>query len=114
MYVALELQPNRHGANSDALVASFYQDTESFACITNAAIKLSLSQVNDNTCDCPDGSDEPGTAACASIDPLSPGQPLPGSMSGSTNTGNALSLAWLTALAPTLEDAHLGKLDVPV
>ena len=28
-----------------------------------------------------------------------------------TNTGNALSLAWLTALAPQLEGAHLGKTD---
>lgn len=27
-----------------------------------------------------------------------------------TNTGNALSLAWLTALAPELEGAHLGRL----
>ncbi|KAK0387534.1 hypothetical protein NLU13_3780 [Sarocladium strictum] len=74
--------------------ASFYQDKDSFACITNAAIKLSLSQVNDNTCDCPDGSDEPGTAACASIDPLSPEQPIPGSIAGSTNARNALPGFW--------------------
>ncbi|KZT69466.1 carbohydrate esterase family 16 protein [Daedalea quercina L-15889] len=32
-------------------------------------------------------------------------------MTETTNTGNALSLAWLTALAPTLEGAHLGYFD---
>lgn len=74
-------------------VASHYQKDD-FTCITNSAIKLSLSQVNDNTCDCPDGSDEPGTAACAYIDPLSPQQPLPGSSSGTTNTKNALPGFW--------------------
>ncbi|CAG9984349.1 unnamed protein product [Clonostachys byssicola] len=74
--------------------ASHYQNKDQFTCITNAAIKLSLSQVNDGTCDCPDGSDEPGTAACASIDPLSPEQPLPGSASSTTNTSNVLPGFW--------------------
>ncbi|RYC84715.1 hypothetical protein BFJ63_vAg12381 [Fusarium oxysporum f. sp. narcissi] len=73
--------------------ASHYQGDE-FSCITNAAIKLSLERVNDNTCDCPDGSDEPGTAACANLDPLSPEQPLVGSISGTTNTTNALPGFW--------------------
>ncbi|POR34779.1 Glucosidase 2 subunit beta [Tolypocladium paradoxum] len=74
--------------------ASYYEGKSEFACITDASIKLSLSRVNDNTCDCPDGSDEPGTAACAHIDPLSPQQPLPGSPSGSTNAKNALPGFW--------------------
>lgn len=67
---------------------------EEFACINAPNVKISSTRVNDNSCDCPDGSDEPGTAACAHIDPLSPEQPLAGSASGSTNTTNALPGFW--------------------
>lgn len=35
-----------------------------WACLGHPDIVLSFSQVNDDICDCPDGSDEPGTAAC--------------------------------------------------
>ncbi|USW55780.1 Putative mannose-6-phosphate receptor binding domain superfamily, glucosidase II beta subunit [Septoria linicola] len=52
--------------------AKFYEDTTSFQCITNPAISLPFSRVNDDYCDCPDGSDEPGTAACAHLSSLSP------------------------------------------
>ncbi|KAB8075321.1 glucosidase II beta subunit-like-domain-containing protein [Aspergillus leporis] len=47
--------------------AKFYKDTETFSCISHPAIKISFSAVNDDYCDCPDGSDEPGTSACAHL-----------------------------------------------
>ncbi|OJJ42969.1 hypothetical protein ASPZODRAFT_136844 [Penicilliopsis zonata CBS 506.65] len=47
--------------------AKFYKDTTTFSCISNPAIKIPFSAVNDDFCDCPDGSDEPGTSACSYI-----------------------------------------------
>ncbi len=76
------------------LVAKFYETKGKFTCLNNPSIVLDASKVNDNSCDCPDGSDEPGTAACAFLNPLSPPQPLPGSPSGSTNTTPALPGFW--------------------
>lgn len=52
--------------------ASYYQDSTKFVCIYNPSISLSTTQVNDDYCDCPDGSDEPGTSACSHISPRSP------------------------------------------
>lgn len=51
----------------DLTVAKFYKDTTTFTCISHPSIQIPFSAVNDDYCDCPDGSDEPGTSACAHL-----------------------------------------------
>jgi protein kinase C substrate 80K-H len=75
---------------ADMTVAKFFKNPETFTCISHPSIVLRAGQVNDDYCDCPDGSDEPGTSACTRLSPLSPRQPLPGAVSGSTNATSAL------------------------
>ena len=53
-------------------VAKYYKDSETFTCISAPSIHLPIAHLNDDFCDCPDGSDEPGTSACAHLSPLSP------------------------------------------
>jgi protein kinase C substrate 80K-H len=71
------------------IVAKYYKNPETFMCISNPSITIPIAQVNDDYCDCPDGSDEPGTAACSYISPLSPPQPSMGK-SGTVNETLAL------------------------
>lgn len=49
--------------------AGRYIDTTTFQCSSflGGQIKIPFSAVNDNYCDCSDGSDEPGTSACAGM-----------------------------------------------
>ncbi|KAK0326364.1 hypothetical protein LTR82_002204 [Friedmanniomyces endolithicus] len=63
--------------------AKFYKDDSTFSCISTPSIILPLSRLNDDYCDCPDGSDEPGTSACSHLSPLSPHTPVDHSSTGS-------------------------------
>nr|POE78598.1 glucosidase 2 subunit beta [Quercus suber] len=69
--------------------AKFYKDREVFTCISNPLINIPLARVNDDYCDCPDGSDEPGTSACSHLSPLSPHTPAD-TIAASVNTTLAL------------------------
>lgn len=45
--------------------AKYQPDSQgNWACLGSPEVIISFAQVNDDICDCPDGSDEPGTAAC--------------------------------------------------
>ncbi len=51
-----------HPANIES-----YSSSEVFICIKSPEVTIPFSAVNDDYCDCPDGSDEPGTSACSHI-----------------------------------------------
>lgn len=44
--------------------ASFYEGGTEFKCLSNGRV-IPMEHVNDDYCDCEDGSDEPGTSACS-------------------------------------------------
>jgi protein kinase C substrate 80K-H len=41
--------------------------SESFTCLSDPSIVVPYKSINDDYCDCPDGSDEPGTSACSHV-----------------------------------------------
>eukprot|EP01061_Rhynchopus_euleeides_P004440 TRINITY_DN13698_c0_g1_i1.p1 TRINITY_DN13698_c0_g1~~TRINITY_DN13698_c0_g1_i1.p1 ORF type:complete len:652 (+),score=255.22 TRINITY_DN13698_c0_g1_i1:45-2000(+) len=45
-----------------------YQEKDTFTC-TDGSATISWGEVNNNYCDCSDGSDEPGTSACSDLTP---------------------------------------------
>ncbi|ODQ68684.1 hypothetical protein NADFUDRAFT_81555 [Nadsonia fulvescens var. elongata DSM 6958] len=55
-------------------IGSDTHDNKVWACLTNPEIIIPWEAINDDYCDCPDGSDEPGTAACSGLN----AQALPG------------------------------------
>lgn len=63
-------------------VTKYYHSSQSFTCISNPSITIDIGKVNDDYCDCPDGSDEPGTSACSHLSDLSP--QTPGDISSET------------------------------
>ena len=50
--------------DKEALYAPLKDDPTKWACLNDSSIVIDYSKINDNVCDCPDGSDEPGTNAC--------------------------------------------------
>ncbi|KAJ9662561.1 hypothetical protein H2201_006049 [Coniosporium apollinis] len=69
--------------------AKFYKSPDTFTCISAPSIHIPITQLNDDYCDCPDGSDEPGTSACSFLSQLSPPSPAD-TVTGDLNTSNAL------------------------
>lgn len=63
------VQANRIYGVAPELQLKYVADPDgNWRCLLNPEIVLRFDQVNDNICDCPDGSDEPGTNACEFVD----------------------------------------------
>lgn len=58
-------KPNIRGVPSDKQHLYKSNKNNKWSCLSNPEIELDASKINDDYCDCPDGSDEPGTSACS-------------------------------------------------
>lgn len=53
---------------SDLQISRYQPDEDGkWHCLEDTSILLKFNQINDGICDCPDGSDEPGTGACGDL-----------------------------------------------
>lgn len=53
----------RRGVPPD-LIPLYISNEPTFACLNASDLSIARDAINDDYCDCPDGSDEPGTSAC--------------------------------------------------
>lgn len=58
-------QPTNKPTADSKLYAASPENT--FTCLTHRSVSIAHSHINDDYCDCPDGSDEPGTSACSHL-----------------------------------------------
>ncbi|KAI9728087.1 MAG: hypothetical protein M1834_007803 [Cirrosporium novae-zelandiae] len=74
--------------------SKYYTNPEVFTCLSNPSISFPLSRINDDYCDCPDGSDEPGTSACSYLTPHAPHFPSDVPAGAPSNSTLALPGFW--------------------
>ena len=65
----IQLLPSPYPRLTGADAKLYTPAADTFACLAHPSVQIPFSRVNDDFCDCPDGSDEPGTAACANVPP---------------------------------------------
>lgn len=53
------------GVSPESIIRYQPDENGNWHCLNDPSIVISFDRVNDNYCDCPDGSDEPGTSACS-------------------------------------------------
>jgi len=64
LHEATAIAPDRSYGASPLLIKQYTGVTDTFKCATTSD-RIPADQVNDDFCDCTDGSDEPGTSACS-------------------------------------------------
>lgn len=69
--VDLDSDTSTHGISPERqyLYQPLLSSPNEWACLNDSSIVLDISKINDGICDCPDGSDEPGTGACGDVGP---------------------------------------------